>query len=635
MALYSCTEYEENTNSSYYELASNASLSGVSVQPTFESDDPNNEKKLVLGTKRQNPFTVTAINQAKAIVYGSSKADKVATHRYIKFLPSSIDHLDELEDWETYSDVPLFDFPLEYNVITAGDVYIDPTVSDTLLTYRYASVPIGISLPAVPFEEIDQLYLDKSDALLLAQSFWQTDNKGEINEYVFEGGLSVAAVNAYDGDITSSLIPPVPEEPCPEGYEWFLEIDETMIGSNTTIVYTWVCKLDTSNPPPPPSLNACGCSMPNYKRYPAGCVQVQGDFGELPVEIASITVKDNWFITDRTYTDENGCWRINKSYSGKVKMWVTFKNENVKARDVGYWGSLLAVEDYVGKFTAPPYSNIHVEYGDGAMDNTSKARKYWAAAHTLNTVNQYINQATADGIPLPATDLNWTNAAGDGGAAAPMLQGVVFSAWPAFYTAIALNFYHIVSLPHQPDIVNQYNVNENANRFTGVGFHELGHASHYSLVGEGYWFGYRNHIVNNAGYGAFNDFNFGSNPGKVALGEAVGNFIGALYGGTPGGGENVDFNLANQPIPENFIPRGLMWDLGDDTPWEIITDPNDGTTGPDNIEGFMADMFFNALTPNINDIRDFRDRLRDLHLGDTPNNAADFNNFVDLYDVFN
>lgn len=42
-----------------------------------------------------------------------------------------------------------------------------------------------------------------------------------------------------------------------------------------------------------------------------------------------------------------------------------------------------------------------------------------------------------------------------------------------------------------------------------------------------------------------------------------------------------------------------------------------------------------GLTPNVEDIRAYRDRLRTLHLGDTPNNAADFNNFVDIYDVFN
>ena len=67
-----------------------------------------------------------------------------------------------------------------------------------------------------------------------------------------------------------------------------------------------------------------------------------------------------------------------------------------------------------------------------------------------------------------------------------------------------------------------------------------------------------------------------------------------------------------------------------------MTDPNDATiTGLDKISGFTPSMIFNGLTPNVNAVRTYRDRLRTLHLGDTPNNAADFNNFVDLYDVFN
>ncbi len=40
-----------------------------------------------------------------------------------------------------------------------------------------------------------------------------------------------------------------------------------------------------------------------------------------------------------------------------------------------------------------------------------------------------------------------------------------------------------------------------------------------------YWFGYRNHIINNLGYGAFGNFNGNCCPGRVALGEAIGNFL--------------------------------------------------------------------------------------------------------------
>ncbi|MFK8105213.1 MAG: hypothetical protein AB8G15_22055 [Saprospiraceae bacterium] len=79
-----------------------------------------------------------------------------------------------------------------------------------------------------------------------------------------------------------------------------------------------------------------------------------------------------------------------------------------------------------------------------------------------------------------------------------------------------------------------------------------------------------------------------------------------------------------------------MWDLEDDSFGDIVTDPNDpSVTGPDNISGFTPYMIFNAINLNVYSIRGFRDRLRILHLEDTPNSATDFNNFVDIYDVFN
>ncbi len=55
----------------------------------------------------------------------------------------------------------------------------------------------------------------------------------------------------------------------------------------------------------------------------------------------------------------------------------------------------------------------------------------------------------------------------------------------------------------------------------------------------------------------------------------------------------------------------------------------------DNIAGFTPEMYYNVLDPDVESIRDFRDRLAVDHLPNTPNNLNDFNNFVDAYDVFN
>jgi len=589
---------------------------------TFRSQGEGSEATYTtLGARRENPFTVDNMNTAKTNLYGAGAQPISPTHRYIKFLPSAPEHLVSLEDWETEEQIPLFDFPLEYEVVAMGEYYIDPGVTDSIYTYQYASIPIGTGLPDVPFEVIDDLYLDKSDPLLIAESFFLTGNEDEITEYVFKGGLRPEDLLIYDGTPVEEILAiPV----CPDGCDAVL-----VYGGVGIPLSEWIWECDCNPPPPPPpSLNACGCTIPSNKRNPAGCVRVDFDGTMVAVQIASIKVKDTWFTSDVTDTDVNGCWRVNESYSGRVWMWVRFKNGNVKARDRRYWLGIRAVRDYVGKFTSPPYNNISVAYGNSLSDNTSKARMYWAAAHTLNTVNDYRTSAAADGVPLPRTGLNWNNRHGDGAASAAMLQGNVFNSWPSFFAAFLLPLPYYVSVPMLPDITNQYDEGESAFNFTGSAYHELGHASHHGLVGESYWVPYRNHIINNGGYGSFGNFANISHPGHVALGEAIGNFMGALYGGTAGGGENFEWE-------DNFIPRGLMWDLGDISPFDIVTDPNDGTSGPDNISGFTPAMIFDGLTPNVTSIRGFRDRLSVLHLADTPNSAPTYNTFVDIYDVFN
>ncbi|MCB9309637.1 MAG: hypothetical protein H6567_06250 [Lewinellaceae bacterium] len=591
----------------------------------FQKDLSIKGSKFVLGKKRVNPFEIHTINRAKNRLYGNTIPDKIATHQYIKFMPNDEDDLYEIDIWDVIWKVKTFEFPLEYEIVSSGETYIDPTVSDSTYTYLYAAVPDETPLPDVPYTVIDDLYLETDDPFLLAESFWLTGNEGEINDYVFKGGLDEETVKEFTHIVVAGRVPvEKPDEDCPPGFHWELVIDDANPTKDGKPNYVWECRPNEPSPPPPS--NAC-CTLSNNWRFPGGCVRVDFDGIMRPVQNAEVITKDTWFTSDETHTSNTGCWSIEKEYSGKVWIWVHFRNENVFAKDVGYWGSLKSVRDYVGKFTAPPYNNVSVEYGSGAGDNTTNARRYWAAAHTLNTINQYRNAAGAEGVPLPRTSLNWTNSNSDGGGAAPMLQGHPFSSWPAFLLAIRFPVLTIASINQVPDIVNQYGDFEGAAVFTGTGFHELGHASHYSKVGEGYWIGYRNHIINNWGYGSFGSFAaIGSDPGKVALGEAVGNFTGAWWGNTQAGGEGFQWE-------DNFIPRGLLWDLQDNIQ-DVVTNPVTGQSLTDNITGFTPRMFFNALAPNFDNVHLFKVRLQALHLADTPNSATDYNNFVDLYDVF-
>lgn len=237
-------------------------------------------------------------------------------------------------------------------------------------------------------------------------------------------------------------------------------------------------------------------------------------------------MKDDWHSSDIVFTDENGCWQINERYSKKAWMWIKFQNATVNVRDRRFKLAIKPVRDYAGRIDHPPFSNINVAYGASLSDNESNARMYWAAAHTLNVIYDYRISAAADGVPLPRMGLNWTNFSSDQNAAAPMLQGNIINSWPSFGLALLYPYFYFPAVPLLPDVTNPYDVNESAVAYTATAYHELGHASHYSLVDEGYWYEYRNHIINNGGYGSFGNFdNVGSNPGHVALGEAVATYI--------------------------------------------------------------------------------------------------------------
>ncbi len=593
--------------------------------PEIEYRDGENPEVpyTILGALRQNPFAIASINQAKTNLYGHSSPPRSATHHYVKFMPSQQEHLVALEDWELRVRIPLFDFPLQREIITQGEKYIDPAVQDSIYTYRYASVPIGTPMPQVPYQTLEALFLDKSDPLLLAESFRL---RGYANKIVSDvlgfRGIDVGGL----GEEPGSRIPDPPN--CGTGCTPILTINPNA----GPTAFIWICDC-SSGGSGEPETNDCNCPLPSNPRNPAGCVRVDFDSDLVPVQIATIKVKDDWFTTDYTETNEMGCWQVNENYSGKMKVWVQFRNNNVKVKDLDHWGGIFTVDDFAGEYGGGTYNDIPaIVYGDGIGTSSLSPRMKWAAAHTLNTVNQYRNRAAAEGVPLPRTGLMWWNDRGEGDGSAPMLQNNVFTA--AFQLISVFRPGLVISSLINallPDVLNGYSSSETAIQFTGTGFHELGHVSHYSLVGELYWLPYRTHIVSNAGYGEFGDFvPITSFPGIVALGEAIGNFTGNKYGGTNAGGEFAEWD--NE---DNFIPQGLMFDLGDVSPGDAVTDPNTGITENDNVTDFTPEMIFNALTPNITSIRAFRDRLRTLHLADTPNNEIDYNNLLDIYDVFN
>ena len=605
MVFNSCEKNEEF-------IANSPNIISERTDHNENSVSEGERKEIVLGAERVNPFELSQINAAAGVAFGEDFPKLFATHFYVKFKPETTDDLVALHDWSNQNSIPYFDYPLLNKIEEPGDFYIDPEVSDPLFTYQYASVDVNQQLPLIPYEIIEELYINHNNPLLMATSFDMTGHTSEIHSYVMNGGLT----NIEDLDPSNLLR--IPDEPieCPEGCRSILVLNDL----SRPFTFEWACDC---TPPPPVATNECGCQFPTNRRYPSGCVRVDNDNGDEPVKIARIKIKDGWFGSDNTETDKNGCWRLDKEYSGPITARVFFENENIQVRDLSYWLAIRVMRDRSVRDAAPPY-RFYRHY-DAQID-----RREWACSHSLNTDCNYRNAARIDNITQPRQSINVTLRAGSGGAAAPMLQGNLFNSWVSLLTLVSFpaNVLNTFTTLVQPDIVNQYSGTESSRSFINTGFHEYGHASHHKRAGESFWFGYRNHIIANSGYGTYPNLN-GNDGGKCALGESVANYVEFRYGSPfsmSNGGENFEWQ-------NGFIPNGLLWDLQDVTNDPVIN-PASGVSISETTRGFTPMMFFDALD-NPRDIKSFRDRLRTLHLSNTPNTTIEYNSVLNTYDVLN
>jgi hypothetical protein len=670
---------------------------------------------MVLGNQLPNPYTLANMTLAFNSLYGTSLSTIAATHRYIKFLPDSAVQIGILDDWELNEEVAVFMFPMDYEILVDGNYYVDPAVMDTALTYRYASVPVGTTLPNVPNQILGELFIPPYSSYLTEKAYHQvgmewvgnttrhpdwsipTDQNGNwsegANDPDFEDDCTPSCSNYpcckfgwNDCDeyacTSEYLTPPcMPGDPgwpeCldvnnpsgndpppggggPTGGIKYCECTEYVNGNP---IRTWKVNIfvdegescvdfeeeystshwiDCSGPFDPPAsptvYNECGCPIPKNRRVPAGCIKVDGSDGYEPVVNVLVKIKNYLFSSAVLFTNSSGCWKHNKEYHGRMWTRVKFMNSDAKVRafrEKYVWNALLILRD-PGKEYGPYFNDIRTYYQKSEADNQSRSRMYWAAAHSINSDGEYRSLSAADGIPGPGMGLNYLLTHGSGTGGAPMMQNIAYGSWLSLLKAIGLQHTGIPPLfrSKYPDIFITYSSTTSSNRHKTTIFHELGHSSHYQLVGENYWVPYRNHIINNflaSGdvYGSFNNFASGSDPDRVALGEAFGYYVGAKYGTTSAyGGEGNQFL-------NNFIPTGLLHDLNDDVQ-DLVIDPNNSANQMlDIISDFTPMMFYNSLVPNVNSIRDFREVLRDNFIGSTSNNSTDFNNFLDVYDVFN
>lgn len=329
-----------------------------------------------LGVDRENPFTVKALETASASLYGSA-AKREPTDYYIKFMPSGPEDLLALEN----ADLFLLDFPWTKEIVSAGDYYYSSPDS-TAYPDLYTTIAVGAPIPNVNHVVLASLDMSESDPIILNESFDLTGNGAEFAETYLKNGMPTKICIAIEKS-----------EDCHD-------VGPGAGGGNPFV------------------LNECGCLISTNQRRPGGCVQVfDSEFQDFEaVRRVTVYAKNGWFTWRRANTDDNGCWRIDKSFFGKAWFWVKFKDRQSNrtrlrlsgVRGWRFWQKAFTAKYYVGRLKGPTFNNINVQFDrwTDTLNMGSKVHYGFAAATINNTVHEIHDFAAAENITLPPPNLN-------------------------------------------------------------------------------------------------------------------------------------------------------------------------------------------------------------------------------------
>ena len=644
--LFSCTKIENKLpQNSKENLSSKMALlvAGCTAHPIIDdmpvvnTDGDSTEEATILGAKRTNPYTVANMVQAYNNL-GLTNVTVTANNQYVRFLPGSVVQLAVLDSVMEAQNLELFDAPMDYDVIKEGNYYQDPSIADTMVTWQYAVVPTTFQAPAgITYQVLSQIHIP-TDTYVAVET--EAERLASIQDSIVcsSGGAVLAA-----GTVQPNVIPV-----CPEGYHWDYS-DNLCAPNNCPTGYHWsgtACVADQVSPPPPSADQA----------IPAGNITVTDfNLSTTPgVRNARIVAK-RWFKIERSYTDNVGHFLFTKRFKHKVKIVVKFKNDycNIRTiRGIRLWQSLYVVRKTLGVYSGDK-SNINFNFGrDGSKSNT-RTNNFWAAATTLNAVQEHRDYSVTYGFSAPPMGLNiyLTNWGRTQGLASTPLFGKRF--WqdvPASY----VNTYLVSNISNAIPVVGWYvtffatvsrarldiaidyhrgTMTEFTSDFIkGNLYHELSHASHYTKVGTGWYTNFVNaELAQIAAHPSpndlFNPYGISTSPDAplIALGEAwgyhMGHFLADQRYGTSassqieqpgntfftGGGahphidvlEAFNPNLTSDPF--NWIPKGLMEDLIDAT--------NETNPITDNVSGFTISQLFNALQSDVTTLQLYRARI--------------------------
>ena len=136
----------------------------------LSTGDALSHEMIVLGRQLDDPYSVSNVTKALERLYPTkAHVELTPTDVYVRFLPKDEAEYDRLVEMG----LELMDHPLDFQILRDGDYYRDPLLSDDAITWQYAVVPHGFTLPSdIRTEILDDCYIADHAATKAADVDW-------------------------------------------------------------------------------------------------------------------------------------------------------------------------------------------------------------------------------------------------------------------------------------------------------------------------------------------------------------------------------------------------------------------------------------------------------------------------------
>lgn len=420
--------------------------------------------RIVLGDRLENPYKTENIERALKSLY-PTKADRVDVRTTDLYVRFLPADDSECRMLEEMG-LELIDHPMDYEIVCEGDWYHDPEIPEGDVTWQYAVVPPDFEFPDVEYQIIDECYISEHDLLAKADGIDWAEVEREAYRLTGNAGMLDVTATKASGKVV------------PKGRITIVDEDAN---------------------------------------------------GGKPFGVSGVRISCNSFVKfDHTYTDRDGYYTMNKSYSSDPRYRIVFQNE--KGFSIGF--NLVLVPASVSTLGKSSPEGVNMTITD------ESDYKLFRRSVVNNAAYDYISRCSVDDLNLepPPSDLRiWLFHSLDVSSAVMFHQGAVLDG-----DMVRSFLGKCVSILKffMPDITIGTKTFNDYKRLYSTTCHELAHASHFAKAGCDYWNNYIYYIVESYLTTGGKTYGDGSGPlaGYCEIGEMWAYYVESLmykdrYGG--------------------------------------------------------------------------------------------------------